>query len=86
MSLVVRHGRVLRRRRRRCGAALEVECVRQIEAEDRHAVEHRQAEQGHASARREHVRVLTSGNDTNKKALNAMCSLSLLEIRYLYTM
>lgn len=37
------------------GTALEVECVGQVEAEYGDAVEHRQPEQSHARARREHV-------------------------------
>lgn len=47
------------------GTALEVECVGQVEAEYGDAVEHRQPEQSHARARREHVWIFASEEPNN---------------------
>lgn len=47
-------------------ATFQLQRVGQVQREYRHAVEHRQAQQGHARARREHVRILTpESHDAN---------------------
>lgn len=63
-----------------CGPPVEVECIGEIEAEDGDAVEHSEAEQRHAGARREHVRVLASEEPNNSQGDGDECHEDILQV------